>query len=165
MLKDSIKLTTICTIKKIYEDGTWEIIDVIAGDIVTTIGKNRAASHLANSSNADTWFTDLALGTNDDAESTEDVALGAEIFRVALDGVAGDGGAGDLNTVFAVGETVFGRAVIQADSIAAGTVTIKELGLLDAAVGGNLICRQVPNNELSFSGTEKLDILWGVIVN
>jgi hypothetical protein len=153
MIRDNIKLTSICTIKKIYEDGTSEIIDVIAGDIVTTIGKNRAASQLANSGNATEWFTHIALGTNDDAESTEDVALGAEIYRVALD------------NIFATGETVFGHVIIQADSIAAGTVTIKELGLLNAAVGGQLICRQVPNSELEFSGTEKLDVSWGVIVN
>lgn len=154
MIKDNISVhDSICTVKKIYEDGTKELIDVIAGDIVTTIGKNRAASHLANSGNAVEWFTHIALGTNNDAESTEDIALGAEIYRVALD------------SIFAVGETVFGHVIIQADSVAAGIVVVKELGLLNAAAGGQLICRQVPNNELSFSGTEKLDILWGVIVN
>lgn len=164
MLKDVLNIHDfVCTITKIDEDGVPHLIEVETGDIVTTTAKNRAASHLANSGNANTWFTHLALGTNDNAESTEDPSLGAEIFRVALDGVAGDGI--NPNTVFAAGETVFGHAIIQADSVAAGIVTVKEVGLLDAAVGGNLICRQVPNNALTFSGTEKLDILWGVIVN
>lgn len=163
MIRDTISLRPICIITKIDEDGTPHFVEVITGDIVTTVGKNRAASHLGNSGNATTWFTHLALGTNTDAESTEDLSLGAEIYRVALDGVAGDGIT--PNTVFAVGETVFGHAVIQADSIGAGTITIGELGLLDQAVGGNLDCRQVPANALEFSGTEKLDLLWGVIVN
>ncbi|GAG53316.1 unnamed protein product [marine sediment metagenome] len=166
MIKDILNVHDfVCTFTKIDEDGIPHFIEVVTGDIVTTVGKNRAASQLANLGNLKTWFTHLALGTNDDAESTEDVALGAEIYRVALDGVAGDGGAGDLNIVFAVGETVFGRAVIQADSVDAGIITVKELGLLDSLIGGNLICRQVPNNELTFTGTEKLYILWGVIVN
>ena len=153
MLKDNICPKQFGTITKIYPDGREETVHFWADDIVTTRGKNRAASHLANSNPGKTWFTHIALGENDDAESTEDVALGDETYRVALD------------SVFASGETVFGRVVIQADSVDSGTVTIKELGLLDAGSGGNLICRQVPNTALSASGTEKWDILWGLIVN
>jgi len=163
MLRDEIQIQPACTVYIIDVDGVRHLVDICAGDIVTTVGKNRAASHLANLGNATEWFTHLALGTNTDAESTEDLSLGAEIYRVALDNVAGDGLT--PNNIFATGETVFGHAVIQADSVAAGTVTVAEVGLLDALVGGNLICRQVLSNALTLSGTEKLDILWGVIVN
>ena len=163
MIRDKLSLRVLCTITKVHKDGTRELVDVIANDIVTTVGKNRAASQLANSLNTKTWFTHLALGTNTDAESTEDLALGAESYRVALDGVAGDGLI--PNSIYAVSETVFGHAVIQADSVGAGDITVGELGLLDASSTGNLICRQVPNEALEFSGTEQLDIEWGVIVN
>ncbi len=164
MLRDILNIhDSICFVSIIDKNGLPHLVEVVTGDIVTTVGKNRAASHLANLANAKTWFTHLALGTNADAESTEDPSLGTEIYRIALDGVAGDGLV--PNTIFAVGETVFGHAIIQADSVAVGTVTVAEVGLLDALVGGNLICRQVLSNALTFSVTEKLDLLWGVIVN
>ena len=154
MFKDNLNINmSVATLIIIDEDGNIRHKEVYTGDIVTTVGKNRAASHLANSVPAKEWFTHIALGTNTDAESTEDPSLGAEFYRVALD------------VIWAVGETVFGHVVIQADVIGAGIITIAELGLLDASVGGNLICRQVLDTAETFSGTEKVNILWGVIVN
>lgn len=153
MIKDYIALRQEVVIKKILADGTEQDFGTFSSDIVTTVGKNRAASHLANVLPGKTWFTHLALGTNQDAESTEDVALGAEFYRVALD------------SVFAVGETVFGRSIVQADTIGAGTITVVELGLLDALVGGNLQARQVLETAFTFSGTEKFDLLWGVMIS
>lgn len=154
MFKDYMPIKYhILNITKIHEDGSREEVACQALDVVTTIGKNRAASHLANSVPGKTWFTDIALGTNQDAESTEDLSLGAEFYRVTLD------------TVWAVGETVFGNSIIEGNDIGADTYTIWELGLLNTAAGGDLICRQVLASSVSLNGTEKLDILWGVIVS
>jgi len=153
MIKDEITIQQALAITKIDEDGIETELEICPLDIVTTVGKERAASHLANSVPAKEWFTHIALGTNDDAESTEDLSLGTEIYRVALD------------TVFANGQTVFGHSIITANDIGVDSYTLWEVGLLDASAGGNLIARQVFNSSITFTGNEKLEFLWGVIVN
>lgn len=154
MIKDYLYLQPqFLVIDKIFKDGHRENIYAFALDVVTTVGKNRAASHLANSAPGKTWFTDIALGTNQDAESTEDLSLGDEFYRVTL------------NSVWAVGETVFGNSIIEGSDIGVDEYTVWELGLLNAAAGGDLICRQVLGSAVTVDGTEKLDILWGVIVS
>lgn len=151
-LKDRITLNGFIIITKLDAEGNilnrWEV-----ENIVTTIGKQRCASNLAVANPGKSWFTHLALGTNTDAASTEDLALGAEFYREALD------------SVYAVGVTVFGNTVIEANDIVVGVQqNLYELGLLDAVSGGNLICRHVLSTVISWINTEKIDVLWGVVV-
>lgn len=139
-------------VRKLDSDGNL-IQEWMYPNVVTTIGKQRCASHLANSSPGKTWFTHIALSTNTDAVSTEDLALDNEFYREALD------------TVFAADATVFGSIIMEGNDIGAGTTwTVYKVGLLDAASGGNLICQQLLGTAVEFEGTEKLEILWGVIV-
>ncbi len=139
------------TVTLLNPDGSSKKLAVWAEDIVTTLGKNRAASHLANPNPGNEWITQLALGTNNDPESTEDPSLGAEIYKV------------DLSTVWAVGETIFGNKIIEANDIGVASYTIWEIGLLN--VNNILIARQVFESSITFTGNEKLDFLWGVIIS
>lgn len=148
------------------EEGLWQVGGIVIAvqcvdgsediqcvyNVVTTIGLQRCASHLASAPSQE-WFTYLAIGDNDDnAASTEDLALTNETYRVALD------------SIFADGVTCFGSVSITASDVGAGAVVIKELGLFDADAGGNLICRQVLETAISITGAERIDVLWGVIV-
>ena len=121
-------------------------------NVITTIGKQRAVSHLG-SAPAQTWFTHIALGDNSDTDvSSEDLALASETYRETLD------------TVWVNSVTVFGESSILASDIGAGNQTIRELGLLDAAVGGNLITHQNLATAITFSGAQRIDILWGIVL-
>lgn len=149
-----------------YSDKFWVvggvIIAVVRGEtepevyalpnVITTVGKQRAASHLG-STPSKTWFTHIAVGDNSDTPvATGDLALASEIHREALD------------SVWVSGVTVFGQFSITASDIGSGSQTIRELGLLDAASGGNLITHQNLVTAITISGSERIDGLWGVIV-
>ncbi len=148
--KEKVNLKYFGYVKLLEEGKPDQELCVWTKDIVTTVGKERAASHLANTP-ANTWFTQIALGTNDDEESTEDLALGAEIYKV------------DLSTVWANGQTVFGNKIIEANDIGVDSYTLWEIGLLNAS--DDLIARQVFASSITFTGNQKLDFLWGVIVS
>ncbi len=146
MFKDRLLLTTEFSLFLI--DGNISIpLEIKTGDLVTTRGKERAASILADND----WVTDIAIGTNNDAESTEDLALGAEFYEEALDSVGANG------------QTVLCAYEIEALDIGGATYTVRELGLKDAS--DNLICRQVLDTAIEFSGTQKLAGVWGIIVS
>lgn len=153
-IKDSIRPAGSIIITKL--DANDNILEVWKiENTVTTRGKERCASNLAVANPGNSWFSHLALGTNTDEESTEDLSLGDEFYRVELD------------EVYAAGATIFGHVVIEANDIEVDVEqVIYELGLLDAAVGGNLICRHTENltTGVSWIGTEKIDVLWGVVV-
>jgi hypothetical protein len=118
---------------------------------ITSIGLQRIASHLA-SAPSQTLVTYLALGDDDTAFLPSDLALGNETYRVVVD------------SVFADGRVCFESVEIIASDIGAGTITIAEMGLYDAVVGGNLIARQVLDTAFTFSGAEKIRVLWGEII-
>lgn len=146
MLKDKIILPVMFSLY-LVDGGLPLPLEITTGDLVTTRGKERAASILADND----WVTDIALGTNNDPESTEDLALGAEFYEEAL------------NSVAANGQTVLCAYEIEALDIGEATYTVRELGLKDAA--NNLICRQVLDTAIEFSGTQKLAGVWGIIVS
>jgi len=119
--------------------------------MVTTVGKQRLASHLA-SAPSQTVFTHIAFGTGDTAATAADLALEAEILRVEFDSVYQDD------------RVCFGKKQVQgADFGDEDEYTIKELGVLDAASGGNLICRSVLATAITLAKNERLVIPYGVV--
>lgn len=151
MLKDELLLySQIILIKRDKQGRILEAITTPPVDIVTTVGKEKAASHLANTSISTTWFSKIALGTNNDTESTEDLALGNEIYSV------------DLDDVWASGCAVFGRWNITASDIGSDSYSIYELGLKNG--DDDLIARQVLNSSFDFSGLQQMDANWKVTV-
>lgn len=137
----------------IYNAQNEAVRNIFVPNVVTKVGRQRLVSHLATSSNTNTWFSHIALGDDDTVSATEDdLSLTSEIYREAFD------------TVFASGETIFGQSEIVATDLGTGSYTIKEVGLYDAASGGNLICRQVLSSSITISGGEKISVLWGVVV-
>jgi hypothetical protein len=153
-ITDKIKLHGGILIQKDQEE------PVYIPNIVCRIGRERLASHAATLANAGYWFSHLAVGAGILAASTEDLSLVDEFYRVQFD------------SVFAVNYTIFGSVVITGlmmDSYSGvapgvGSYDITEYGLLDAASGGNLICRQVPDYIFTITGDSALDILWGIIL-
>lgn len=127
---------------------------IFTPNIVTTVGKQRLASHVATLSNANYWFSHIALGDDDTvAAAIGDLSLTNEIYREAFD------------SVFASGNTIFGQSQIVATDIGGSTYSIEECALYDAISGGNLICRQVLATSVEISGGEKADVLWGVVMS
>lgn len=149
MFEDILPMKTEGTVVKIHEDGREELLIVFTNDLVTTVGKEAAASHHANSAPGSTWFTKLALGTGESDESTEDVALDAEIYVVVLDSVS------------ASGASVYGLVTITATDIGADIYVIKEIGLKN--VLDVLIARQVFETAITFTGAEQIAFQWKVI--
>lgn len=118
---------------------------------VMTVGLQRMASHLA-STPSKTLFTHIALGTGDIVCEAGDLSLVNEFYRVPFDSVYQD----DVACV--------GNIIITGTDIGNDDYTIRELGLYDAAVGGNLICRQVLHIAHSISGLGQMEITWPVIL-
>ena len=117
-------------------------------DCVTTIGLQRIASALA----VQQVFTHLAFGDGDDAALVGDLALESETYRDECDSIVAD--------AFACR----GELVVQANEIGAGTQDINEVGSVDAAVGGNMICRHALANTFQFSGNQKLSVVHCIVV-
>jgi len=115
--------------------------------MILTIGKQRAASVLTNNS----YITHLAVGDDDTDETAGDLALGNEIYRVAL------------TTVSQNDQVCWGVATITANDIGAGSYTIKEFGFVDAASGGHFQCRVVLDTGVTITGAQKLIIVWGEV--
>jgi hypothetical protein len=129
-------------------------------NIVCRIGRERAASHLANSMLTFPLFSYLGVGSGILPASTEDLSLADEFYRVKLD------------TVWAVNYTLFGSVDITGLLIDAyvgvgpgiGEYTISEWGLLNKDTNGDLICHQTPDYQFTITGDDKLSVLWGVTV-
>ena len=115
--------------------------------MILTIGKQRSASILANNS----FITHLAIGDDDTEEAAGDLALGNEIYRVALTSASQDD------------QVVWGVTTITASDIGDSSYTIKEFGLVDAASGGHFQCRVVLDTPITITGAQKLIIVWGEV--
>lgn len=115
-------------------------------DVVTTIGLQRIASELAVAPIA----SYIALGDDNTAAQVSDLALGNEIYRVAI-------------TLSQVNVSTRAVITITASDIGVGNQTIREVGLLDAAVGGNLICRHVLDTAVAISGAQKIGIIYNLV--
>ena len=121
-------------------------------NVITLVGRQRMASHHAASNPGKTLITHLAFGTGDEAESEDNITLETELYRKVL------------ANVFADGVTLYGHVVTLASDIGVGTYDITEAALFDAAVGGNMIARQVLDTTIEdFTGAETIDTLWGII--
>ena len=120
---------------------------------ITTVGLQRMASHHASDSVSKTLFTHLAFGDGtEEAESEDNAALENQIYIEALD------------NVFAAGVTIFGSLSIVATDIGGDTYDIAEVGLFDAASGGNLIARQLLDTVIEdLTGSDRIDTLWGIV--
>ncbi len=116
---------------------------------ITTIGRQRLASHGANTPSQN-LITHVALGTDDTEATVNDVALGAEIYRVVIGAISAEGA------------TIRTYTLIVAVDIGNSSYTIEEIGLLDAASGGNLICRQKLSQPVTIAGTQRVEILYGI---
>lgn len=118
---------------------------------LTTVGKRRIASHLANAVPVKELITHIALGTDDTPESESNLALGAEIYRVALAEVIQDN------------KGCIGDVTIAGSDIGTASYTIKEIGFLDAVSGGNLIWRHVLDTAITLSGGTQEHIIGEVM--
>ena len=129
------------------------VSEQLVPNTITRVGKQRLASHAANDATSNYWFSHIALGDDGDtAASEDDTSLTSEIYREAFD------------SVFADGTTVFGQSEILASDIGGSSYTIEEVGLCDAVSGGNLIARQVLGTAITITGSEKVVVLWGVVM-
>jgi hypothetical protein len=140
---------------QIYKNG---VLVCRTPNVVCRVGKERGASHWATLSNANYWFSHVAIGTGTAAASTEDLALVAEYYRKSL-------------TVSAVANTIYGITTWTGEDVdtykgvalGSGSYSIIELGLLDALSGGNLIARQVVT-QVDFTGAEEMELIWSITI-
>ena len=116
-------------------------------DCVTTIGLQRIASELA----AAPIVSHVALGDNDTAAQVSDIALGNETYRVAIDSLS------------QVNVSTRALILITASDIGAGNQTIREVGFLDALVGGNMLCRHVLDTPIVISGAQQIGIVYNLV--
>ncbi|KKN63202.1 hypothetical protein LCGC14_0503920 [marine sediment metagenome] len=123
------------------------------GNVITTVGLERMASHLADSTPGKELFTHFALGSGTTlAEAIGNPALETQIYIEAFD------------NIFASGPIIFGYTSLVATDIGVGSYSIGEVGLFDALSGGNLIARQLLDTVISnFTGADQIDTLWGIV--
>ena len=129
-------------------------------NVVCRIGRERAASHLANSMLPNPLFNYLAVGKGILSASTEDLALVDEFYRVQLD------------TVWSVNYTLFGAVDITGLMIdsytgvgpGVGDYIVSEWGLFNNDTFGDLICHQTPDYQFTIQGDDILSVLWGIVL-
>jgi hypothetical protein len=115
-------------------------------DCVTIIGLQRIASELADAPIA----THIALGDDDTASQVSDLTLGNETYRIAI-------------ALAQVHVSTRGLITITASDIGTGDQTIREIGLFDAAVGGNMICRHVLDTAIVIGGSQKVGVVYNLV--
>lgn len=121
--------------------------------MITSVGYEQCASHLASDAPGETMLPYLALGTDDTDEAVSDLALGAEIYRGAFTEVAQSG------------NTVLAKLVVQASDIGAeSSYTIKEIGFFDAASGGNCLSRTILDASITLTGSKRIEFLVGWVL-
>lgn len=124
-------------------------------NIITGVGLQRMASHWATSSPSSELITHLAIGDDDSVEATEDVlTLSSQIYIAALDSIS------------AYGVTLFGELTFLGSDIGGDSYDIKELGLFDAVLAGNLIAYNVRDDDnqiTSFTGADSCKVVWGIV--
>ena len=134
------------------KDGNKELY--VKCNVITTVGLQRMASHMADDAPGKELFTHMAYGTGvTSAESVENGSLETEIHRKSFD------------NIFAAGVILFGDVTLLASEIGGDSYVISEVGLYDASAGGNLIARQLMDSSayMTITGAERIDTLWGII--
>jgi hypothetical protein len=125
MISDQIKAVGKLTITVTGDDG--QVKDQrIVDNLVVTAGKNFIAARMTGT--AANVMSHMAIGTGSTAAAAGDTALGTESARVAL-----------------TSSTTTNAQTLYVATFPAGTGTgaITEAGLLNAGVGGSLLCRTV----------------------
>lgn len=152
-LADKIKQHGFIVLEVCRANGEEQIIFV--RNITTGVGLQRMASHWATSSPGKELITHLAIGDDDTVTPTENVlTLTNQIYIEALD------------SINAFGVTLFGELTFHGIDIGVGSYSIKELGLYDAVLAGNLIAYHVladGNQISSFSGADSCKVIWGLV--
>ncbi len=125
----------------------------VIGNLVTNAGFALAAGRL-NGSGAPAAATYIAVGTGTTAASASDTTLQTE---TATSGLSRVNGTVSLVTTTVTNDT----AQVTTTFTVSGTVAVTELGVLNAASSGTLLCRQVFSAINVVSG-DSLAITWKV---
>ncbi len=107
----------------------------VVHNLITSAGKAGLASRI-NGSGGEAAFTYMALGTDNTAASVANTALGAEIIDTGLQRVSATPSRVTTNVTNDTAQLLNAFT-------ATGVKTITECGLLNAAMAGTLLCRQV----------------------
>jgi hypothetical protein len=119
--------------------------------LITLVGKQRIASHLATANPTKTVITHCALSDHSGAVSENDLVVEGEDYRTSL-------------TVSANNVTCLSEDTVVATEISASAYTLRKIGFLDASVGGNLICTHKLNTAIALSGSQRLHIIHGLVI-
>lgn len=119
--------------------------------MITLIGKQRIASHLASANPGNTVITHCALSDHAGEVSENDLVVEGEDDRTAL-------------TVSANNVTCLGEDTVIANEISSEEYTLRKVGFLDASIGGNLICTHKLNTAIVLSGSQRLHIVHGLVI-
>jgi len=118
--------------------------------MITDIGLQCIASHLASANPNKTLTTHVALSENTDEVGEGDITVEDEEYRVATEVSA--------NNITCLNEKLIVGSDIDTDGI-----NLNKVGLLDQSVGGNLICKSKLNLTLSIGISQKLHIVYGIV--
>jgi len=119
--------------------------------MITLVGKQRIASHLAAANPGNTVITHCALSDHTGEVSENDLVVDGEDLRTTL-------------TVSANNVTCLGEDTVVASEISASAYTLRKVGFLDASAGGNLICTHKLNTAIALSGSQRLHIIHGLVI-
>lgn len=117
-------------------------------NLVVDTGLYHVADQLADQGEAAMGY--MAWGTDDTAPAAGDTALGNEVARKALDSKT-QGSGGDANEVVYVG-TVTGA------DVGSLPVTLREVGIFNAASGGVMLDRLVHGDQTLDSADDSLQV-------
>lgn len=138
MINETLKLTGFVTI---HVNG--EVVKEIPNLVVAT-GKNFVASRMVGASA--NVMSHMAIGTDSTAPSSANIALGAEVARVALSGSSVTDNVVNYSATFPAGT---------------GTANLVEAGIFSASSGGTLLCK-VNFSQVSKASADIMTISWSV---
>ncbi len=145
MLNDQLKVTGDVVVEITGPDGQIKDRREIKNLVVAT-GKTFIASRIVGTPTA---MSHMAIGSNNTAAATNDVALGAELGRVALSS-----------------STSSGAVVTYVASFPAGTGTgaVVEAGVFNASSSGTMLCRTV-FAVVNKGADDAMSITWAITVS
>lgn len=136
-------------VKCVITDPTGKVVDSWEDhNLVTTAGLNFLAAWLTASTQSTKFMPYVALGSGSTSPDLTDVALGAELARLAGD-------------VLSSGATYTNTATFGPDI---GTGLIAELGLFSASSGGTMFSRHTFTPRVKAS-TNTVTVVWSVVLS
>ena len=124
---------------------------------LTTAGWNALAARTAADTVAPFFY--MAVGTNDAAESVDQTALGAEVYRAVATAVQGGTGQEHIMN-YSLTVTGANLGVPSPNT----TVTISEVGIFNAAVRGTMLARFVLQPYQFYSGAQDIAVQVAVVI-